>query len=52
MYQIGNYSRFIVENAYLNEIKAFFSAINNEEQPIYDFKKDKEVLSLIDRIEA
>ena len=52
VYQIGNYSRFIVENAYLNEIKAFFSAINNEEQPIYDFKKDKEVLSLIDRIEA
>jgi predicted dehydrogenase len=46
------YSPQIVENAYLEEIKAFFSAIEHHTVPVYDFVKDKIILSLIDTIEA
>ncbi len=50
--QLDQYSKFIVENAYYNEIVAFFDAITNNIEPIYNFKKDKIILDLIDRIEA
>lgn len=47
-----NYSSFVVENAYLNEIIAFFEAVSNNKEPAYNFKKDKTILSLIDEIES
>lgn len=45
------YSDFVVENAYLNEIEAFFAQIKNGAIPRYDFRKDKVTLALIDEIE-
>lgn len=50
--QLNQYSKFVVENAYYDEISSFFKAIKNNTQPIYNFNKDKKVLELIDRIEA
>ena len=48
----NGYSKFVVENAYYDEIESFFEIINKNRQPIYDFEKDKYILELIDRIEA
>lgn len=45
------YSNFVVENAYLKEIEAFFEEIRTGKKPIYDFGKDKSVLALIDSLE-
>jgi predicted dehydrogenase len=45
------YSDFVVENAYMNEIEAFFDQIKNGAVPKYDFSKDKTTLALIDEIE-
>ncbi|MBH1942479.1 Gfo/Idh/MocA family oxidoreductase [Mobilitalea sibirica] len=50
--QLDGYSSFIVENAYYNEIVSFFNAIRDNHTPIYSFEKDKEVLKIIDGIEA
>ncbi|MGS2777508.1 Gfo/Idh/MocA family protein [Robertmurraya sp. GLU-23] len=50
--QLDNYSNFVVENAYLNEIVSFFETIRNKEVPLYSFQKDKEILKIIDEIEA
>ncbi len=50
--QLNQYSKFVVENAYYDEIASFFEAISNNIEPIYDFEKDKIILDLIDRIEA
>lgn len=50
--QLSQYSKFVVENAYYNEIKSFFDVISNNAEPIYNFSKDKKVLEIIDRIEA
>lgn len=50
--QLQEYSKFVVENAYYNEIECFFKAINNEMKPKYSFEEDKKVLDLIDKIEA
>lgn len=50
--QLKEYSEFVVENAYLNEIVSFLDTINGNNKPIYDFKKDKAILKLIDEIEA
>ncbi len=49
----SNYAAFIVENAYKNEIKAFFECIRSggKIKAAYDFSDDLEVLALIDRIE-
>ncbi len=46
------YAQFIVENAYLNEILAFYAAVEDGKQPEYGFLEDKEILALIDRIEG
>lgn len=48
---IDGYRTFIVENAYRNEIKAFFDVVDGA-RPVYDFESDKEIISLIDSIEA
>ncbi|MBC3888244.1 gfo/Idh/MocA family oxidoreductase [Acetobacterium paludosum] len=50
--QLENYSNFVVENAYLEEITSFFEAIANGEIPLYSFEKDKYILEIIDKIEA
>lgn len=46
------YSEFIVEDAYFNEVMAFFSIIEHGGKARYDFNDDKYVLELIDKIEA
>lgn len=48
----AGYSASIIENAYKNEILAFFKQIKDGIKPIYSFADDKTVLDLIDRIEA
>lgn len=45
------YRKFIVENAYKNEIIDFLEVVNNGKTPIYSFEKDLEILCLIDKIE-
>jgi len=50
--QLKNYSSFIVENAYLNEIISFFESVTDAKVPVYSFEKDKEILKIIDKIEA
>lgn len=50
--QLNQYSKFVVENAYYDEIVSFFETIKHNIEPIYNFDKDKNVLELIDRIEA
>jgi predicted dehydrogenase len=50
--QLDNYSGFIVENAYLNEISAFFDTVEQGKSPVYSFEKDQDILKIIDRIEA
>lgn len=47
----SRYSENIVENAYVDEIKAFFDCFENSTTAKYTFEKDKEVLHWIDRIE-
>lgn len=47
-----NYSRIIIENAYYQEIVSFFSAISENETPIYSFEKDMQIIDLMNRIEG
>ena len=49
--QLDQYSKFVVENAYYDEIVAFFDVISKKSEPTYNFEKDKIILELIDRIE-
>ena len=49
---LQNYSAFVVENAYLNEIKAFFEYVNNGVKPVYNFEDDKILLDMINEIEG
>lgn len=46
------YNTSIIENAYLDELIEFFDAIEGKVVPRYSFKKDWELLGLIDRIEG
>lgn len=48
--KMGQYSSTIIENAYEEEILAFFRSINGE-IPVYGFNDDLRVLSIIDKIE-
>jgi predicted dehydrogenase len=50
--QLSNYSATIIENAYLEEIRAFFTSIDDQTSVFYDFGKDLEILGWIDRIEG
>ncbi|MDE6946235.1 MAG: Gfo/Idh/MocA family oxidoreductase [Anaeroplasmataceae bacterium] len=48
-----NYCDNIIENAYMDEIDAFFSWINGDHSKIrYGFEKDLETLKVIDKIEG
>lgn len=49
---LEQYSKFVVENAYYNEIESFFDVISKDDEPLYNFEKDRKILELIDRIEA
>jgi len=50
--QLNDYSSFVVENAYLNEVISFFETLTEGKTPIYSFEKDKDILKIIDIIEA
>lgn len=47
-----DYSAFIVENAYRNEIKDFFDVVNKKKEPPYGFEQDQIILGLIDMMGA
>ncbi len=49
---VDGYSAFVVENAYKNEIREFFSAVEGEKSIRYGFEQDLEILKLIDKIGA
>ncbi len=52
--RLEGYNQFVIENAYYNEIVSFFDSIENMENMNlpYSFEKDKDILNLIDKIEA
>ncbi len=47
-----NYAKNIVEDAYGNEIKAFFDQVEHGIEPVYNFAKDQHVLDIMDGLEA
>ncbi len=47
----SQYSDFVIENMYLNEIKAFFEYVYQGKEPLYSLKDDFKVLAIIDQIE-
>lgn len=47
-----NYAANIVENTYLDEIKDFFSYVNDNTEPKWSIEKDSYILGLIDEIEG
>ena len=47
------YSGNIIENAYMDEIDAFFTWLKGDDSKVlYDFEKDKKILAYIDEIEG
>ena len=47
------YSQLIIEDMYLEEISTFINSVKeNKNYSKYSFEKDKEVLSLINKIEG
>ncbi len=46
-----NYNKFVVEDAYYDELVNYIHVIEGSEAPRHTFEKDKEILSLIDEIE-
>lgn len=45
------YRKFVVENAYENEIQEFFDVVLKNKIPLYGFEQDLEILKLIDELE-
>lgn len=45
------YDRFVVENAYYEELADYIDTVRGQKTPGYTFEKDREILALIDRIE-
>ncbi len=45
------YAKFVVENAYRNELEAFFDAISGKKKIKYTFEDDLQVLHIINKIE-
>lgn len=50
--KLENYSSTIIENQYLDEIKAFFKELNGSETAKYTFADDLYTLEIIDKIEG
>lgn len=48
---VDGYNKFVVENAYYDEIKDYVESIGNHCIPRHSYKKDFHVLKLIDQIE-
>lgn len=49
----NRYCENIIENAYMDEIDAFFTMLRgNDSKVLYSFSMDKEILSVIDKIEG
>lgn len=48
---IDSYGHFIIENAYMEEIKEFFDVIKGIKYPKYDYIKDMSILKIIDDLE-
>ena len=42
----------MIENAYRNELETFINVVNGKESAEYTFEEDKQVLAMIDDIEA
>lgn len=49
---VEGYNKFVVENAYYDELRNYILSIIGIEQPKYSFIKDFEVINIIDRIEG
>jgi len=50
---VDGYAKFITENQYRSELKSFLAQIEDPTKlPAWDFDKDKELLNIIDQIEA
>lgn len=47
-----NYAAFVIENAYKHELETFIDQIRGQGQARYSFEEDRNVISLIDIIEA
>ena len=48
----NNYAENIIENSYMDEIKAFIALINGDKTKLkYSYKQDLEILNILDRIE-
>jgi predicted dehydrogenase len=47
----ARYSDNIVENAYLDEVAAFFEALAGNARPLWSFEQDKKVIALMDEID-
>ena len=47
----SEYNKFVVENAYYDELVNYIGVIEGREQPKYSFEKDREILKIIDKIE-
>lgn len=52
IYSLEKYTNLIVENAYYDEIVAFFLSVKEGAKMIYDFEKDMEILEIINKIEG
>ena len=50
--QDGRYNANIIENAYADEIKAFFDYVENGVPPPYTFAEDAHTLEIVDEIEG
>ena len=46
------YASFVIENAYKNELETFINVVNGTGHAEYTFEEDKQVLAMIDDIEA
>ena len=46
------YRKFVVENAYENEIREFFDVVLKDKVPLYGFEKDLDILEMIDKVEV
>lgn len=48
----SRYSDNIVENAYVDELANFFAVVEQGAEPRWSFEKDKQIIDLIEKIEA
>lgn len=49
---LNDYASFVVENAYMNEVKAFFAYVRDGVKPVYTFEDDQKLMNIINDIES